>query len=268
MNTTSNRSNSKSKFALAVEARPRRAYEFDVGGFFGLGGLPIHKIAIRVAVKSEEDVAIVSAYDYLTKAGATADSGARTDADILNDAKAIEVLFRCCQRAEPGDPAKNVPSDEAQGYRYSAFPGPEWMRNNLTTDQLATILNLVNEVRVKEGPLKLDIDLATVRALAQGCDALADTDTPDVLLAPCSREWLAQAFVLLAIEWMAEVNRADAREGDGGARSVDGDAAGPGGGDLPGGVRDGGGGGAGDARLPEQDGAAGGVNPGGSAAGG
>jgi len=181
---------SKSKLAMAIESRVRKVHEFEVHGFFGLGEKPIHKIAIWVNVKAEQDRALAAAYEVVK--GLTQDAEARKDEDLLIDAKTTQILFNACRRCEEGDDDKN---------RYPAFPSPEWMRKHLTTDQLAVLLNLYHEVRRREAPVPWEIDHAQVMANAKLCADHFGTDLPDTLLAVQSREWLTQAFILLAKEY-------------------------------------------------------------------
>ena len=200
----------KSALALAIEARPRKAYPFDVSGFFGLGDLPILRIAVRVNTKVEQDNAIAAAYQVVNKVAEHSGDRAKNDDDLLLDAKAIHALFHACRRCEPANPEKGTPSDEDDGYRYTAFPGPQWMREHLTTDQLAVLLNLYHEVRRTEGPTRWDVTTEQVDALAVLCAESAESDIPEAMLASCSREWITQAFVILSLR-LKEVR--DAVEG-------------------------------------------------------
>lgn len=237
----------KSALVLAIESRPRKAYAFDVSGFFGLADRPIYRIAIRVNTKLEQDNAIAAAYQVVNKTAEHAGDQAKSDSDLLLDAKAIHVLFHACRRCEEGD--------EEQGYKYNAFPGPQWMREHMTTDQLAVLLNLYNEVRRSEGPTRWEVTLEQVDALAILCAETADNDIPEAVLASCSREWMTQAFVLLSLRMkelrdgmdsglVGSEEDAPSEAGDADERPVD----------AEGGGAEGGGSGEGGARLPEPDG--------------
>lgn len=189
----------KSRLALAIEQRERKLFPFEVQGFFGLGNKQIQQIAIRVAVKSEEDEALVAAHARV-KELTRGDKEAMDDADLTQDQKLIQILHRVC--FSPDEKTKD-------GVPYPAFPGPEWMRKNLTTDQIACIINLYHEVRRVDGPLRGEISTEEVLAVAEGCAVTANTDMPEALLATSERTWLTQAFVLLAIQWkeLADVQR-------------------------------------------------------------
>ena len=178
----------KSKLALAIESRKRRAHDFDIQGFFGLGDKEIHKVAIRINTKSEEDASVVAAHKYAASFRGDGTQAARKDGDILTDGKAIEALFRACRTS----------GDEESEYDYPAFPGPTWMRDHMTTDQIATLLNLYQEVRRVEAPVPWTITIPQVMQLAGACNDAADTNVPDEMLAQQSKEWIAQAFILLS----------------------------------------------------------------------
>jgi hypothetical protein len=194
----------KSALAAAIEARGRRAYVFDVTGFFGPGAREMPRIGFRVAVKAEEDNAIVLAHGYAHQrslaAGDAAES-ARKDADLLGDAKLIHALCEVCRDVKPvgGEIAPSA-NDAAWGIsKYSAFPGPEWMRKNLTTDHLAALMNLYTEVRRAESPVPEDVTEERVEALGELCRNHAADSIPEAVLAAYPREWLTHAFVMQSI---------------------------------------------------------------------
>jgi hypothetical protein len=186
----------KSKLVQAIEARPRKVYEFEVQGFFDLGGKAVHKIGIRSATKSEQDKSIIAAYQRIEEL--SGHDRYKGDEDLIVDAKTIQILFHVCRRAEEGD--------KKSGYRYPAFPGPAWMADNLTTDQIAVLLHLYSEVREKEGPLRSSISMDDIRTMAKLCSDSSDTDIPEHVLAAAEREWLTQAFVLLSGLYQELVN--------------------------------------------------------------
>lgn len=182
----STENNQKSKLALAIETRERASHEFEVQGFFGLGDKEIHKIAIRINTKADEDAAIVAAHKYV-KSASDGIEEVKSDGDILNDGKAIEALFRSCRAA-----------GEAEGVDYPVFPGPIWMRKNLTTDQIAALLNLYQEVRRIEAPVPWTLTTDEVLRVARVCSKTSQTDIPDDYLGSRPKEWVTQAFILLS----------------------------------------------------------------------
>ncbi len=199
MNTVSGqRTNDvKSKLALAIESRPRIAHEFEVQGFFGLGDKQIMKVALWVNVKSEQDSALAAAYQVVEKLAGD-NKRAVDDDDILVDAKTTQILFQACRRAEEGD--------KEAGYKYPAFPSPEWMRNNLTTDQLAVLLNLYHEVRRRESPVPWEIKHETVMALVGVCSNYDNAELANDMLSAQTREWLQQAFIILSQAYAEELD--------------------------------------------------------------
>lgn len=179
----------KSALVAALDARERKVHRFDVSGFFGLGDKEIPEIGFRVPTKHEEDGAVAGAHAYAKKR-AGEDESARHDPDILTDAKIVEVLFR----------ATLEPSDQPGAVLYPAFSGgPDWMRKKLTSDQLACLFNLLSEVKRAESPTATALDTESILSIAKACWSSRNTDIPEVALAHCSREWLTQAFVLLAM---------------------------------------------------------------------
>ena len=183
----------KSALALALEERERPVHEFEVQGFFGLGDQEIQQIGIRVNTKSEEDAAIVGAHKNVQmKAGGGAES-ARDDPDLIDDSKAVEALFRAC---------RDVDGEGEKKYMYPAFPGPNWMRKHLTTDQISTLLNLYHEVRRREAPEGWNITVETVEELAEACAVTSGSDYPDLTLASRPQEWVVQAFIILSVRYM------------------------------------------------------------------
>ena len=170
----------------ALEKRERRFFEFDVTDVFGLDGEARHRIAIRAPNRDEEDRAVDGAHEYAAKKS----EGARTDPDIMTEAKALGVIRRCVFEA----------GEMKDADRTQVFGSVDWCRKNMTSDEIAVIFNMVEEVRRKVSALRTGIELDMVDRLARTCWAARDTDIPEALLADCDREFLSQAFVLLACQ--------------------------------------------------------------------
>lgn len=187
----------KSELALAIEQHERKLHEFEVQGFFGLGDKPIHKIGMRVAFKETEDKALIAAHTWMKEKAGDLDE-AMKDNDLLGDTKLVEILNRVCL---------SVDEKTKMGVPYPAFPSPQWMKANMTTDQLAVLINLYHEVRKIEGPMLWDIGLDKVREIASVCHEHRDGPIPEQYLAPCSREWLTSAFVLLSTQWTNAIDK-------------------------------------------------------------
>ena len=192
----------KSKLALAIEQRERKTHEFEVQGFFALGDTEIQKIAIRVNTKSEDDASIVAAHRYAHSFKGEGVATARKDSDILTDGKAIEALFRACRS----------PKEEGAKFEYPIFPGPSWMRENLTTDQIAILLNLYQEVRRVEAPVPWEITISQVMQLSQLCAEEALNDSPDTALAAQPKEWMVQAFIILSQKFFELISKFELKD--------------------------------------------------------
>lgn len=206
----------KSELARAIEARGRHVRCAPLDDFFGPGGKPIGAVAFRVAVKADEDAAIVAAHRHAveaSKAGGDGAAAARADGDLLGDAKTIEALYRVCMAAEAdgagGWRLRTKPRPDGAGViTYSAFPSPGWMRSNLTTDQLAYLMHGYLEVRAEASPGgRQDLSDETIDALVEACATHAGNDLPELMLAKVSRVQLTHAFVMVS-ERLQEARRA------------------------------------------------------------
>ncbi len=147
----------KSDLATAIEAAnaSRPANVYPVAGLFGLAGKPIHKVAFRVNLKSEEDRAIVQAHRYAIKLAGDVEA-VRTDDGLLLDAKGRHALFEACREVTTDEQGNDTITP------WPAFPSGAWMAENLTTDQIAALLNLYNQTRAEMSGWFDTFDLPTV----------------------------------------------------------------------------------------------------------
>jgi hypothetical protein len=177
----------KSPLVQAIEARPRKTHLFRVNEFLGLPGPEVHHVEIRVATKEEEDRAVDAARSYV-KALATNEE-ARTDPDLLLDAKSCHILHTVCREAGNADLG-------------GAFLGPEWMVKHFTTDHIACLLNLYREVRKAEGPAPKELTDEVLESASALCVASEEADDviPQMVLAAWTRETLSEAFVALSVK--------------------------------------------------------------------
>jgi hypothetical protein len=175
----------KSPLVQAIEARPRKTHLFRVNEFLGLPGPEVHHVEIRVATKEEEDRAVDAARSYV-KALATNEE-ARTDPDLLLDAKSCHILHTVCREAGNADLG-------------GAFLGPEWMVKHFTTDHIACLLNLYREVRKAEGPAPKELTDETAEAILSACgQAIRESEeVPAWVLANCNRETLSELVLIAA----------------------------------------------------------------------
>jgi hypothetical protein len=179
----------KSELATAIEAanasRPCNVYP--VAGLFGLGGKAIHKIAIRVNLKSEEDRALVQAHRYAIKLAGDVEA-VRTSDGLLLDAMARHALFEACREVT----TKQTPLGEEDTIeKWPAFPSGGWMAENFTTDQIAGLLNLYNQTRAEMSGWFDAFDLPTVDSFL-GLAADAAGIPPETQGNPLAKVMLAQ----------------------------------------------------------------------------
>lgn len=177
----------------AIEAMGRPVEVYDVDGFFGPGNKPVPKLAIRVPSIGEQSAAVQDAHKALENASTEA---AKSDDDALLNEKQVELLWRACRDAEnPKGPA---------------FVGPKWMRDNLTTDQLAGLLNLLGLTRRKHGPGGMrGSTVEEVDAFARQLHA-SDPADAYVALAKTAREDLYGVVLVLASKYVALTGEVEA----------------------------------------------------------
>jgi uncharacterized protein YbaA (DUF1428 family) len=185
----------KSDLAKAIEACGRVGKSFPVVGLTGMtetGIRDIQTIYFQRAVKAEEDDAVIAAHKYAATRAAEAGPGAeaaRQDMDILLDTKQLEILSRVCRRDDDR--------------KYPAFPGPEWMRKNLATDQIGMLIHLYNEMKKAVGPTpeiltddNVDALMATVMAASDPAGSVIQR-----VLASLQRDVLTEAFVKICVKY-------------------------------------------------------------------
>lgn len=181
----------KSKLAKAIEKRGRKDHgPFDLPpGFVSQphSGETMGKVYVRVLVKAEEDAAIIAAYKMMTDMATDGAEAAMGDSDFTTDNKGVYALYKAIRDADD-DPM------------YPAFLDQGWMREHLTTDKIAYLLNLYFSCRENEEVMKWTID---GQELERKLDDIADADPesalPRALLADCSNEWVRNAVVLCAM---------------------------------------------------------------------
>ncbi len=172
----------RSALAAGIEARGRRGAVVDCSRFMGLGGKPCGSAFVQVPSVADELESVDAAQTHASKLTLEA---TRKDPDYINTAKSVELVWRAFR-------------DDADR-KYPLFPGPDWMRANLTSDEVGALLNILLEVRREHGPDPVVIQGETVALIADAC-AKSDTMAGNIL-AGLTREQLTSAFVLLSIEW-------------------------------------------------------------------
>ena len=183
-----------SPFAALLVSKARKCHTFDVSGFFGMSDEPLAKVAIRVATKREQDMAVVEAWEYSKSLAGKDLQEAWSDRDILEDAKTACLLAKVLR-----DPVR---PDEMPLF----FTG-RWMIEKMTVDQLSVLLNLYNTVKNRESPSPAQLDDDSIEKIAAACNLAAGTELPEQALAGLNREFLTQAVVLLSVK-LAEARAA------------------------------------------------------------
>lgn len=184
-------SEEQSELLTAIQERKRPVHEFEVNGLVGLSKEPIRKVAIRVATKREQDLAIAGAHAYVAKLAEKTPSVA-SDPDVLLDAKACYILATVLR--DPG-----TESDPNRSDKMPIFPTGEVIADKLSTEQIAALIALANQVRRIESPAAEEIGEDLVQAVVQLCSSLSDTDLPEAALARFTRVQLEQLIILLCM---------------------------------------------------------------------
>lgn len=186
---------SRSAFVEAYEARPRWMMTVDMAAVLGHAvtghdGAELTKVCYRINTKSEDDSALAAAHAHAARVSKLAGAGGdelKGDGDILNDAKTLQALYRCCR--DPRDPSKTL------------FPTPSWMAESLDTDILQGLLNGYNEARCRKSGQPWEIDDVTLDGTREMLVAAFDSELPERLLTPFTREYLATLLTLVCKRW-------------------------------------------------------------------
>jgi hypothetical protein len=176
-----------------LKNRERETWSFDAVNLAGAGDKPLGKYRIWVATKFEQDQAIVQAHKY-AKAMAGEDRDAAEDKDLLDEAKTAHILAATCRNHEQ---PKGLP----------AFPGPKWMMQHMSTDELSVLLHNYNACLGKCGVYEMDTSEEKVDFYLQACADTGETDLPDMLLGQCHREYL----IFLLVRAASRMKRAEAK---------------------------------------------------------
>lgn len=207
----------KSPLAAAIEIKEDEAVFFDVSGIFGLGGKAIERIAIIRGRGRDFENAVLAAHAYaattVKRAGEGA-AGALADFDFMGDAKIRQIVFRLCLAVDPKDPNKLARTGNGKGV-YPAFPSPEWVCDHLHTDQLASLMRLVAEVRRKKAPRPegmspdedpLGLTDEAMERMIELLSAQLHTDLPERVLRDLDREFLTH-FVVMVCDKLVEARK-------------------------------------------------------------
>jgi hypothetical protein len=175
--------------------------------------VPVKSVAMQILSVAEEGEARDAAHRSRAEQSKRAADGAEAalkDKSGLEAESNLEALFRACHTV----------GSKGEAEPFHAFPGVNWMRRSLSTDQGGLLLALYDELKRKYGPHPLEIDGETVDAFVKSLSDHAGDDIPEALLAPYPRVFLSHLCVLLAVR-VAEARRSvevlleerEAREG-------------------------------------------------------
>jgi hypothetical protein len=180
-----------SAVAKEIETRGKWSAKVDVTDFLDHSGQPLPRIEFRILKSREAGEAAIAAHAQASRDSVRrrAERGFDTliqDPDFLNDIKNVEALWRACRDAD--DPS------------LPAFPSPEWMLDNLDTDQIVALIRIYGDCRkTKAGiPRALSRDfLDSVRFVI----ATSDEIVPESPLANMDRDYLSTFVVAMAKAW-------------------------------------------------------------------
>lgn len=185
------------KFSEAYAKIPRWHFIVDLTGFLSHDGSKLPRVAVRMNVKHEDNIAIITAHKEVERMIADADAkgtDAAADADLMVDMKTCQALWSAFREID------DEVSDEDQTYEYPAWPTAEWMLQKFTQDQLAVLLNLYTECRKRRGPLPFDIADDGIASLRESCATYRHTEIPELPLIPYPRR---EDVTLLLVEVFA-----------------------------------------------------------------
>ena len=177
------------------DATKRRLYRHDLAPI--LGKEDPFLVAIRVPTHREQVNALLQAHRYVAQfveSLKTEDARKRfeADADIEADAKAAAIV--------------QVAVRDTDGV-HVVWPNVGFVSNYLTTDQIAAILNLVNEARAREPGAMAMMTADMVETVAAAVVAADDPAEAYQALAQMQREALSSVVVVLAAK-LAEARAA------------------------------------------------------------
>lgn len=189
-----------SPLVAALEARPRALVPYPAEAF--APGMP-GNILVRVPTSAELGRAKKCAHAFIEQDSKTAPTAAQ-DPSYTGDIFTVFALFESLR-------------DEKDPQDLQAFPSPQWMREQFTTQQLSVMLNMHNEVVGEKEPVEWLLDSDRISALMLVCARHAGTDIPDKALIRFSRETMAEAFIRASVMYgdaMAEIEALKAQLAD------------------------------------------------------
>ncbi len=173
----------------ALAAKPRWFHECRLDDFLSHDGSELPAVRVQVLTKREECDAIAAAYDAMTRHAKKARAGADralNDGDYITDRKTIEALYRAFRQ----------PDNDGE---YPAFISPEWMEENLETDQISVLLSIYSECRKRRPPVAFESDDHYIDAIRRRCWMVRNEVVPEMALVQYDREELST--LLCEMSW-------------------------------------------------------------------
>lgn len=168
--------------ALADAAKARALHRYPESGL--LGG-KCAELVVRVPTKLETDQAIVDAHKYIDDMAGKLDA-VKSDADLLLDTKSAAIVARALRDSD--DPS------------FPAFPNADFVQRHLTSDQIASLVHLLNDARDREPGAQMGVTQETVSFMVSSARWLstAPREHAVAFFARMNRERLIELVIALA----------------------------------------------------------------------
>jgi hypothetical protein len=178
----------KSELAAALEerAKNRKTQLVDGLAFTGPGDKVVGALAMRVATKQEENLAILRAEVYVRDLGKGSAIELK-DPSLIEAARTVFILAEVCRHPKHPQSA-------------SVFGTGKWMMENLTCDEIGKLLDIYNRHRVAASPFdQAEMTPEVVEETAAQLGQYATTDLADAIVQNKDRIWLEQFCIRLAM---------------------------------------------------------------------
>jgi len=187
MSSTAPQAVKRSPTGAAISGRLRPLHVFDVAPFLCMTETKA-RVAIRMPRMREQNRAIDGAKAHVAKR-AKDNPAVALDPQIEDDARLAYLVSACAFEA-----------DRTDGLELPLWPTGEDVISDLTVDEIAVFVYLINEVRAKLGPNPESIEDEKVEAYASMAALLGATDKPDEMLTPLRHAYLVQLYILTAVK--------------------------------------------------------------------
>lgn len=177
----------KSEIALALEERAKNRPTHLVDGlaFTGPGSTLVGAVAMRVATKHEENVAIAQAEVYRRDLGKSGNVEIK-DPALLESANTVYILHSVCR-------------DQKRPNSAPAFPTGKWMMEHLSRDEIAKLLNHYNRIAEAASPFDFDLSPDKVDEAAAQLAQFSGTELADAVVQTKDRIWLEQFAIRVSM---------------------------------------------------------------------